>query len=668
MQRSAGLGLHRIARVWSIAAVVGVAVFTAHTLLGSRLGLYGLFDRWLYNGLILLGLAACVVRTVRVRAERSAWLVLSVAIGAWAVGEIFYDFVYAGDPPYPSVADGFYLAFYPACYVALLLLVRARLSAFWRSVWLDGLIAALASASLGAAVLFEVVLRTTDGSAGVIVTNLAYPLGDILLLSGVVGILGLTGWRPDRTWLLIGAGLAASVVADAIYLFQAAAGSYTEGTILDAMWPASLLLLCAAAWQPAGRTGVTLEGRALLATPLAGGFVGLAILVSEYLHRQNALAIALAGTTMLAVMGRAWLTFHEKGQVLQLMRRQAVTDSLTGLGNRRRLLADLEAALASGAESESRLLGVFDLDGFKLYNDTFGHPAGDVLLARLAANLAAVADGRGRSYRLGGDEFCVLAIVPVDETGAFLDETSAALSEAGEGFAITSSFGVVFLPDEAVTPSEALRLADQRLYTQKRQRAERGSPHEMLLQALFEREPELRPHVQGVAETACTVGRVLGIVGEKLEELRLAARLHDVGKLAIPDAVLQKPGPLDVDEWAFMKEHTVIGERILSAAPVLREVGRLVRSTHERWDGHGYPDGIAGEKIPLAARIIAVCDAYSAMTSTRPYRNAVPRTAALAELWRCAGTQFDPEVVAVFCAQAELPTRQEVGGIEAGTG
>jgi two-component system cell cycle response regulator len=644
----------RLVHAWKGAAVVGLGIFALHTLAGNRIGLDSFFDRWLYNGLILLALSACVARTVLVRFERGAWLAFSLGVGAWAVGEIVYDFVYAGAPPYPSAADAFYLVFYPACYVGLLLLMRSRLSSFAHSLWLDGLMAALASAALGASILVEVVLRTTDGSTGVIVTNLAYPIGDVLLLSGVVGVLALTGWRPDRTWFLLAAALAASVVADAVFLLQTATDSYAEGTILDALWPASLLLLCAAAWQPPRRAGVTLEGRPLLGTPIVCGVTGLAIFVYDYFHPLNALAVGLAAATLLTVMARTWLTFREKTQLLELMRRQAVTDSLTGLGNRRQLLGDLEGALASGEESGPRLLAVFDLDGFKFYNDTFGHPAGDVLLARLAANLARVVEPVGSSYRLGGDEFCVLAAGANEETGTFLDAAAAALGAEGEGFRVTSSFGAVFLPEEATTPSEALRLADQRLYAQKRRRAERGHPHEMLLQALYEREPDLRPHVQGVANTACAVGLALGLAGDKLDELRLAARLHDVGKLAIPDSVLQKPGPLDVAEWAFMKEHTVIGERILSSAPMLREVARVVRATHERWDGGGYPDGLSGLEIPLAARIIAVCDAFSAMTSTRPYRDPADRDAALAELWLCAGSQFDPEVVAVFCAEVEL--------------
>jgi two-component system cell cycle response regulator len=146
------------------------------------------------------------------------------------------------------------------------------------------------------------------------------------------------------------------------------------------------------------------------------------------------------------------------------------------------------------------------------------------------------------------------------------------------------------------------------------------------------------------------VGGRLGLITEDLDQVRQAAQLHDIGKVAIPDAILHKPGPLDDEEWAFIRSHTIIGERILDAAPALGRVAALVRSSHERWDGGGYPDKVGGSAIPLGSRIVAVCDAFDAMTSDRSYRQAMRTEDALAELRRCAGTQFDPVVVQTFCA------------------
>ncbi|HEV3478210.1 MAG TPA: diguanylate cyclase [Gaiellaceae bacterium] len=334
---------------------------------------------------------------------------------------------------------------------------------------------------------------------------------------------------------------------------------------------------------------------------------------------------------------------------------EAHRDELTGLGNRRKLLADLERAFAEADGSGDQILVIYDLNGFKYYNDSFGHPAGDVLLQRLARKLAGAVEGCGSSYRLGGDEFCVLAAVPTDTVEALIDATTAALSEEGDGFSISTCFGAVFLPSEAADSSAALRKADQRLYAQKHAtKLGRGRPHEVLLEALFERDPELREHVHDVAHLCAAVGTRLGLHGDALEELIIAAQLHDVGKIGIPDAVLHKRGPLDEGELTLIRQHTVIGQRILAAAPTLHGVGTIVRATHERWDGEGYVDGLIGDAIPLAARVIAVCDTFAAITSDRPYRAAMTVEQAFRELRRCAGTQFDPEVVRVFCDEVGL--------------
>lgn len=172
---------------------------------------------------------------------------------------------------------------------------------------------------------------------------------------------------------------------------------------------------------------------------------------------------------------------------------------------------------------------------------------------------------------------------------------------------------------------------------------------DLLLRVLDAQQPHLRGHSDQVAQLAEDAALLLGLGGEEVLEVRCAAELHDIGKLAIPDVVLQDAEALDATEWSFIHSHTLIGQRILSAAPPLRSVGAIVRSTHENWDGTGYPDGLAGEAIPLAARIITACDAYSAMTSDRTYRAARTQEEAIHELRRCAGKQFDPEVVDLLC-------------------
>ena len=218
------------------------------------------------------------------------------------------------------------------------------------------------------------------------------------------------------------------------------------------------------------------------------------------------------------------------------------------------------------------------------------------------------------------------------------------MSESGRGFAVTTAVGIVILPDEAISSSAALQLADERMYADKG-RAHRSQTRDVLIQLLMERAPGLLDHVSGVTEIAAAVAADLELDSEQIDETLRAAELHDIGKLAIPDAILNKPGPLDQNEWEFMRQHPIIGERILAAAPALAPVAKLVRASHERWDGHGYPDGLRGEETPIGARIVGVCDAYEAITADRVYQHARTPEQALAELRRHAGSQFDPVVV-----------------------
>jgi diguanylate cyclase (GGDEF)-like protein/PAS domain S-box-containing protein len=351
---------------------------------------------------------------------------------------------------------------------------------------------------------------------------------------------------------------------------------------------------------------------------------------------------------------------HGLAQVQDITERKLATeeladlvlqDPLTGLGNRRALLADLQGRLDQATLEAPLMLQLFDLDGFKTYNDTYGHPAGDALLTRMAQRLRDGLEGRATAYRMGGDEFCVLSLLECEDLERIALTASHALSERGEGFHVSASYGSVKLPTEATTATEALREADRRMYARKsldsRSSAGRQSA-DVLLSILSERNQELGVHLDEVTALAEAVADRLGMSDDALAPLLQAASLHDVGKAAIPDEILHKAGPLDDAEWAFMRRHTVIGERILASAPALTRASKLVRWSHERFDGTGYPDKLAGEDIPLESRVIAVCDAYDAMVSDRPYRAPLTSVQALAELRRCAGTQFDPEVVDVF--------------------
>jgi diguanylate cyclase (GGDEF)-like protein len=393
------------------------------------------------------------------------------------------------------------------------------------------------------------------------------------------------------------------------------------------------------------------DGLAVL-MPLAFAVIAVGLLLYGWVADLPPLAGVLAAAGLLAAMARGGLTFRENVALLRHSRVEALTDGLSGLANRRRLMSDLDEALASATVESGRTLAFFDLDGFKAYNDAFGHNAGDALLARLGRDLAKSVSDAGEAYRLGGDEFCILLDRETDRVEPIVKRAANALSERGEGFTVTASFGVVQIPSEAQSSEAALQLADGRMYAHKdsRRATSRRQARDVLVQVLAEREPELRRHMADVSDLALRTGRELGLDPEELDIVARAAELHDIGKVAVPDDIIHKPGPLDDVEWRIMRQHTLVGERILAAAPALSAVARLVRLSHERWDGRGYPDGLEGEAIPIGARVIAVCDTYDAITSKRSYADAQSHEAALAELQRCAGSQFDPVAVKAFCA------------------
>jgi len=390
---------------------------------------------------------------------------------------------------------------------------------------------------------------------------------------------------------------------------------------------------------------------------LAAATGALALLVVAAFRHVTPLAVGFAAGALVLASLRATLTYLENVHMLRHSAHEALTDQLSGLGNRRRLMEDLAGAFSASRRQHPSTLVFFDLNGFKRYNDSFGHAAGDALLSRIGAALRISIGAQGRAYRLGGDEFCILLDGRFAVGDPPVTAAAAALVESGSAFTVSASLGLAVVPDDAPSASGALKLADERMYADKARRNGGGhaQARDVLMALQSESTPDLHTHVTGVGALATAVAIQLGLESEQLDELQRAAELHDIGKLAIPDEILNKPGPLNAAEWGFMRQHPVIGERILNAAPALAPVARLVRSSHERWDGTGYPDGLAGAGIPLGARIVAVCDAYDAMTSERCYQPARSPADAIEELRRSAGTQLDSEVVDALCAVLEMP-------------
>ncbi|MDX6452548.1 MAG: hypothetical protein QOH16_2597 [Gaiellaceae bacterium] len=355
--------------------------------------------------------------------------------------------------------------------------------------------------------------------------------------------------------------------------------------------------------------------------------------------------------------------------------RLALTDPLTGLGNHRHFHERLQRELAQADEHGGMVSLVFlDIDDFKRINDQFGHPAGDRVLSQVASRLRQ----GGESFRLGGDEFAVL-LAGMDEQLALATTQSIvqriAETELGKAGAITVSAGVATFPQHGRERDSLIRLADGALYWAKEHgknqvRLARADVAELsefrrvasgvdriarfraaasLARAVDSRDAYTGSHSERVANLAAEIAAKLGLPAEEIELTRLAGSLHDLGKLAIPEEILRKPAALSEAERLVLERHPQIGYRMLESLGV-DPIAYWVLHHHERWDGAGYPDGLAEDRIPLGARIIFVSDAFDAMTSDRLYRESLSFEDAVAEVERCAGSQFDPEVVNAFLA------------------
>ncbi|MCW2992091.1 MAG: diguanylate cyclase and metal dependent phosphohydrolase [Solirubrobacterales bacterium] len=344
----------------------------------------------------------------------------------------------------------------------------------------------------------------------------------------------------------------------------------------------------------------------------------------------------------------------------------AARDPLTGLLNHRSFHEAVQHELdhCSRGDRHSSLV-MIDLDGFKRVNDQDGHAEGDRFLRSAARALSEVCRQEDLAFRIGGDEFALL-LPGVDEHAAAGVAERVCGAIAGIDDRTGASCGVAVLRAGA-SRDQVLALADGRLYEAKRSCAtvhdRRRSGEDavaavvaVLGAALGAHDAETADHAADVAMLADAVAGRLGLAEQDRRLVRQAAATHDIGKLAVPAGLLTKEGPLTEEEWVVMRAHSERGAAILEAWPAMVPLAEVVRSCHERWDGTGYPRGLAGEEIPLAARVVAVCDAYEAMTTDRPYRAGVPEAAALEELRRCAGRQFDSSVVEAFVAELRTAT------------
>ena len=586
--------------------------------------------------------------------EGLAWGLIGTGSLLWACGDVYWTLVLAKDAviPVPSVSDAGYLAFYPLVFAGLCLLLRARVEGAPRTLWVDGLTAALAAGAMSAAVVLQAVMHTVGGNALGVATNLAYPVGDLILLAVVVASFALRGWRADRTWALLGLGIVLFWIADSYYLITVANETYAYPSVWDGGWTSCLVLFSAAAWQPARRT-VAVEDRGatrFTAFPIAFATLGLGILVLAALGSLNPLAVVLAAASLLAVFGRLVLSLRENAGMLVASRYEALTDALTDLGNRRALTRDLDRVAAG--QREGAVLALFDLDGFKHYNDSYGHPAGDALLQRLGAKLAAHVVGAGSAYRMGGDEFCVLLGLGADPV-----EQAAALRRRAH---------------------RARRRLRHHLLLRRDHRARRGPGRRR--GPAHRRPAHVRPQAQRPQlgaqpeprRPAARAGRAQPRAGRAHQRRGRAGR----GRGAAPGARhrADRPHPprrraarrgQDGDPRRDPRQARRARRRRVGVHPPPHDHRRAHRRGRARPAPGRRPRALqpralgrrrlprrasSGEDIPLGARIVSVCDAFDAMVADRPYRAGMDAADALTELERCSGSQFDPAVVAAFAA------------------
>jgi diguanylate cyclase (GGDEF)-like protein len=388
---------------------------------------------------------------------------------------------------------------------------------------------------------------------------------------------------------------------------------------------------------------------------------------------------------MLSAIARQASVLIENARLHEQVEQQAIADPLTGLYNHRHLHERLEQEIAR-AKRTGRSVAVLmlDIDNMKLINDTYGHQVGDEALRLLASALQSSCRSEDIPGRYGGDEFMVI-LPEADgaEAERIGERVQAGLADSyveGESkdgcVPVRVSMGIACYPSDATVMHELVALADSALYRSKQRgggriTTARGPVEELmpaessafsamqsLVSALIQKEPSMRRHVGDVAKYSVLTAASLGLADKTQSMLRKAGWVHDVGKIAVPDPVLLKPGPLDEDEWKLIRQHVDFSVTILRGIRHLAHLVPTVAAHHEWFNGGGYPHGLKGRRIPLTARILSVADAYSAMTSDRPYRMAMGREEATRELRRGAGTQFDPKVVEAFVQVLEAEAQE----------
>jgi diguanylate cyclase (GGDEF)-like protein len=463
------------------AMLLGLAAMAVYTVAGAGRGsIDDLMGEWIAPGVQILAAALAVAWGARQPGERLAWWLLGAAMISSAAGDVWYALFLAklDEPPFPSWADALYIAYYPLTYTGVVLLLRARVTTFHRSLWLDGVTGGLGVATVTAALILEPIIATSVGSFDAVAVNLAYPASDLLLLALLTVGSALMGWRFARSWYWLAAAIGLWAVADSVYLYQVATGMYVPGHWVDLLWPVGAALVVPAAAVRADRqTDSDPNSGWLLLVPVACTLAAGGVLVYDHFSRVSMVAVVLAGLTLVTALLRTIYTFNEV-RALTDLRRLALTDDLTGLANRRAFYEEVDAALedARGGRAALSLMCV-DLDRFKELNDTLGHHAGDLVLRQVGPRVRAAVPGAATIARLGGDEFAVLLTDCSDE-GASLAAAGAIRSALESSFQVDevtvhveASVGIAVYPQHGADAGSLLRHADIAMYQAKETRS-----------------------------------------------------------------------------------------------------------------------------------------------------------------------------------------------------
>jgi diguanylate cyclase len=567
------LGLPRGVRILQVVTGGLTLLYLASTILRSSGTSSTFFDVWVAN----LGYAGCTLlcawRAIARRPGRWGWGSLAVGLLLFTAGSVLWTswVQYFNPLPYPSISDFCFLAFFFMAFLGIGLLVRETVPKTARTIWVDGLIAALGVAALEAWLVIGPISSLNKGDFGTVATNIAYPIGDLVLVTMVVAVFAVRGWRPGRLWWILGAGLVVFAAADSVYVLRVTSHTYVTGTPLDSMWLIGAFLMVVAAWQGMGHE---LKNTPLIQAPniVPALFLlsSLGIVVYATARPVLPLGVVLATATLVIAIARSAYAFRQL-RALADSKREARTDELTGLPNRRLFFERLAACFEPSPTPRRLAVLMIDLDRFKEINDSLGHHVGDDVLRELGPRLIAAAGSTGTVARLGGDEFGLVLSPLVDPTAAtqMAERVREALRKPfeleGMSLRVDASIGIALAPDHATTPEGVLQRADVAMFAAKRAHAPwqiYSSEHDQNARERLELMEDLRDalrrreivvHYQPILDLS--KGKVTG--AEALARWRHPSRglLQPAAFLGlVTDAGLMGPFTLSVLDQAFIQQ------------------------------------------------------------------------------------------------------------------